>query len=240
MGKPPIKITRNIISYGNLTVKLHIRVSGDKINFHNEFDYAGKRYLKLGNNVYLTMDINNKNDEWDPSNGVMINQYNIFQVIKAMKKVIKNMYDKPLFGKRANGELVAYKDEIKKCIEQVNLIGTNGAILFEPGLVYDENDVSYEGINIHINKTGNVASIPFEIFEGICYSMEKIDLFTYSQTIMNYYTSYYKEDLNNLYNGQTKNVERKSIDFNKPVKEKVESTFARNNKDEEMLFDGLM
>lgn len=240
MGKPPCKITRNIISYGNLTVKIHIRVSGEKVNYHNEFEYAGKKYLKLGNNVYLTMEINNKNEDWDPNNGVIINQYNIFQIIKGMKKVIKSMYEKPLFGKKTNGELIAYKDEIRKCIEQVHLIGTNGAILFEPALIYDENDVSYEGINIHINRTGNTASIPFEIFEGICYSMEKIDLFEYSQMIMNYFTSYYKNELDNESNAHNTNVERKSIDFNKPKPEKVESTFARNNKDEETLFDGLM
>ena len=240
MGKPPQKITRSILAYGNLNIKLHVRVSAENLKYHNEFEFKEKKYLSLGNNVYITMEINNKNEEWNSGNGVMLNQYNIHQVIKAMKKVIKSMYDEPIFGKKKNGELVVYKDEAKKHIEQVNLLTTNGAILFEPGLIYDENDVTYEGRIIHINRTGNTASIPFEVFEGICYTLEKIDLFQYSQLIMNYFTIYYKDELNDFYNGRSnRTYERKTIDFNKGPQEKTESNFSRNGNEEDILFDGL-
>lgn len=234
----PKKITRVILNLKNLVVKLHVKVFDDTGGIHNEFGYNGSKYLKLDNVTFISLDMIDGNT-WSKDKSIIITQNNIYAVVTNMKKIINDIYNENIFANKSDGEIIAYKDMVEKFTRRFTLTGTNQQILLRPGVVYDENEVSYEGIQIYFNKFENKIDLTIDVFESLCYTLEQIDLFTYSQLLVNYYVSYYNKKYNELFNETKQIVQAKpKVQFTKPQEDTTESNF-RKNTDKEVLFSGL-
>lgn len=234
----PKKITRVILNLKNVVVKLHVKVFDDSGGVHNEFSYNGSKYLKLDNIAFLSIDMVD-NNTWSKDKSIIITQNNIHSVVSNMKKIINDIYNENIFANKPDGEIIAYKDMVEKFTRRFTLTGTNQQILLRPGVVYDENELSYEGIQMYFNKLENKVDLPIDIFEALYYTLDRIDLFTYSQLLINYYVSYYNKKYNELFN-ETKQIvpNKPKVQFTKPQEDTTESNF-RKNRDKETLFSGL-
>ena len=236
MNGYPEKITRVIYAYGNLTIKLHVKILDDKNEpLHTEYEYGKKKYLKLDNFVYLTLDIT-ESGQWDQSKSIMITQYNMHVISSAINKVIKDIYNGSMYAMKKNGELIIYKDKVVECTQQVNIVSPPAALLIEPTIVYDDNEIGYEGVNLFINKRENVIQIPIHYLEALKYTLDKIDLFHYSQLLLNYFVSYYGGSNERVFE-RKHNVNRykQNISFDNPNVETTSANFRRPSDDSDIF-----
>jgi hypothetical protein len=190
------KITRTIVQpVRNLILKMHVKLLKEKDgrieNFHNEFNYAGKNYLKLDLQSFMTLEILDKN--WDKDKSILIDQKNIYQIIKGFEKVIDGIYNGKVFALNREGKTVIYSEMAEKNTVKIYNLGNGNRLVITPAIIYDENDLSYEGVVMHVNKTENFVELPIDAFESLYYAIKQTNLFLYSQGLINYYTSCLKK-----------------------------------------------
>ena len=233
----PEKITRTIIRFDNLVLKISVKLKDENNTFHIETYFNEKTYITLNNPGYLIMEIPKHSDQiYDPSRSFLIGQGNIGSAVKAMKSVLKNIYTQEIFALQGN-KVIVYEDMSKKYTEKVSIPRLNQNLLIRPAVIYDENEISYEGVNIYLNNSNNVASLSIEEFENLVYTLEKIDLFVYSQLLVNYVVSFYINKKEKIVTENTiPKSSMKAIEWN--VKENKTSSNYRPKK-EENIFEGL-
>jgi hypothetical protein len=218
-----------------MVIKFHIKIIDDKRNlFEQQSDFKGKKYMRLDPSVFLTLECKDSNKEsaWDASRSVMITSNNISLLIVAMKKVLSAIYTKDVFSMKKNGTIILNSDIANQYIETVQL-NTSNALKIMPSVIYDDNDISYEGVVILVNNNANIISLPIQFYEALIYVLEKIDIFSYSQLLINYVVSRFNIDeiINKepTHSSETQN----RVDFSKPV---IESNKPQKQDD---LFLGL-
>lgn len=199
MGNPPIKITRTLLTFKSMTLKLHVKLKGDNDKFsfkyHIESEYLYQKYLTLNPSVFLSIDVIDKENNYgfDKSKSLIITQKTVFRVIMFFRRLVKSMYTKDLFITKGN-EIILQRD-VAENVKELLQVSQNNAIVGIPAVIYDENEISYEGVHLFINKTSNLIPLTFTELETLLYMLEKVDLFQYSQLLLNYYVSYYRDEL---------------------------------------------
>ena len=237
INKKPEKITRTILNFKNLVLKIHVRIMNDQGSYHSEYEYMNSLYLKLDTNVYLTLEI--MSDEWSKDKTLIITQNNIQGVVNTLKNILHDIYSENIFANKPNGEIIAYKDMVDKFTRKISLYGTSQQMLIRPGVIYDDNEVSYEGAILYINRFENKVELPIELLETLYYTLKEIDLFSYSQLLINYFVSYYKNGNTNLFeNGKKTFIPKPKVNFNDVKEESIVSSYVPNN-DKENLFSGI-
>ena len=229
------KISRTVIQPSKeLLLRMHVRLlrenDGRKENFHKLFEIGGNKYLSLDIQAYLTLEL--KRDEWSIDKWVMINQTNIVHIIKGFKKMLNAIYNEGIFANTKGNKIILYKDKVKEHTQKIFNLGNNNRLMISPAIVYDDNDTSYEGVIIYLNKTDNYTQLPIDAFESLIYSLEKIDIFIYSQEILNYYMSCLKDQKIELQPNVT--TFRQHPILTKP-KEVVTSTIIKTNTDKDFF-----
>lgn len=170
-----------------LRMRFHVRF--DTENMHKEFDYNDKVYASINYVSFITLE-NIANPEMnDLSKSIMITEKNIFSVITMLNAIINRLYKHDIYAYE-NEKLIIYDDEIKKHTIVTRLYG-GGSLMVRPTIVYDENDMSYEGVTLFINNTMNGIDLPIDALESLRYYISKIDFFLYSQALINYHILYY-------------------------------------------------
>lgn len=189
------KISRTILNIQkNLSLKLHVKLvsvdeNGQTRLFHNEYEYEGSNYIKIDNMPFMTLDMREKDIEWDKSHSIMITPMNIVHVVKGMERLLEAIYGDDVFAVDRNDKIVIYKDMVEKHTEKIFNLGMNQRLVLKPAIILDHNDTEMEGVLLYINKPENVVELSIDAFESLLYNLQKIDLFTYSQLLINYYVS---------------------------------------------------
>ena len=228
----PAKITKTIMLLGKLRVRFHVKLDS---NMHNEWDFNQQTYTSLSPISYVTIE-NTDNPGVDTS--VMITPGNIFSLITALNRIVKNIYEQPIYATR-NGKLVMYDDEANKHRVMTQLYG-GGALMFKPTIIYDQNETAYEGITMSINNTDNNVNLSIDQLEAFQYCIGKIDFTIYSQLLINYVVSYYG------YNKDSKKPiqpnRKPVIDWSAPTQqqEHIQTTFTRKKTNEMEELMGLV
>ena len=182
------KISRGIIKLKNLELRLHVNMfSKDKKYYHNEYTYDDKTYIKLTPYTFLTLDMYIEDLDFKDTN-IFISQSSLVQVKNGFKRMLDNIYRQKIFAMR-NNEVITYPDMVKKYTEVIKLVDISKAIVIEPSVVYDENEVSYEGVTIYLNRKDVFTQLPISESESLVYARDKVDLFIYSQLLINYFKS---------------------------------------------------
>jgi len=184
------KISRTIFQpTKNLILKAHVKLSSEKEdvkeNYYTIYNFNGGNYLKINVFPFLTLEISD--NEWSRDKTIMITQSNLFQIVKSFKKLLHNIYKGNVFAMNKNQEIIIYKDKVVEYTEKIYNLGYNQKMIISPAIVYDENDTSYEGVIIYMNTTNNFVTVQIDAFEALVYILEKIDLFVYSQGLLNFY-----------------------------------------------------
>lgn len=222
------KISRVIIEpVKKLRLRMHAKLvnrkEGRKENFHKLFSAPdGGKYLSLDIQSFMTLELTE--GEWDKSKTIIIDQKNIYQIIKGMKKIIDDIYDrdKGIFAIKKNKETVIYKEQAERSTVKLYNLNYNQRMVLTPAIVYDENEVSYEGVVMFMNKSENYVEFPIDAFEALYYCLEKADLFVYSQELVNYFIAALKGE----------KVELKEIEITVKSKKKKHPLAAQNEEPE--------
>lgn len=194
------KITRVIIKPAkNCVLKIHIklvnkRMDGKTENFQNVYINGNDEgTLALDFQSLITLEL--KDGEWEREKTICITQNNIYQLIKGMERVINKFYNEKIFAvKKGTNEIVMYKDKAQECTERIYNLGMNQRMIIQPSIIYDNNDLSYEGVVMYLNKTANFIELPIDAFESLYYALKQINIFEYSQSLLNYYISSVKNE----------------------------------------------
>lgn len=194
MEKPLQKISRVIIQpVRDLQLRIHVKLLNEKDgrveNFHNVFEYGNNKYGKVDLQSFLTLDYSGGDKSNWQSKSIMINQKNIFQVITGFEKMRKAILDDDVFAVNAKGESVIYKKEnAEKSVQRIYNLGNNNRLVISPAIIFDEEaNKTYEGVILYINKTENYVELPIDAFEALYYALKQVNLFVYSQLLVNYY-----------------------------------------------------
>lgn len=238
------KVTRVVIQpTRNLRLRLHAKLlqerEGRKENFHSLYrKETGEGYLTLDVQSFLTLEIIDR-EEWDKSKSILIDQRNIFQIINGFDKCLKAIYNERIFDTRENGDIYAYRDMVDKHTVNLFHLGANGRMVLRPAVIYDSNEVTYEGVALHINKTANVAELPIDAFEALYYALKQVNLFVYSQLMLNYFIASMREDKIELREvkreTKTKKNNKQHPLFHRPTEEMVVNRGVTNETPEEFF-----
>lgn len=230
--KLPEKLTRTILQYPTMILKLHVKLKNDMGMFHNEFSYGHNKYINIIANGYITLEVGKTKDkqDYDPTRSFMIGVGNIGNVVNGLKKVLNNICKHDIFAIQ-NKKIIAYDDMVKKYTEQIITPFINQALLVKPSVIYDENEISYEGVIIYVNNTNNMIQLSISEFENFVYVLEKIDIFSTSQLLLNYYMmSIICKD--KMTNNKKPNTQFKNIDWETDTKMITTSNYNKNESDD--------
>lgn len=236
-SKLPHKIIRPLFQSKELSLRLHVVLYDDQNGgCQYEFKFGNKKYVRLDPSVYLTMDIRKENIEYDRSSSVLIGRGNLHIYRKSFKQMLDNIYNEAIFANKGN-TIISYQDMVDRFTEKIVIPKLNSVTLLRPAVVYDENEVSYEGVNIFINKNENMASLFIDEFETLVDILMSVDLVLYSQSLINYCVSVY-DDITTI--SQPKQIEnqlhqKRLIDWNN-TEPKTESNFRKPTNN---IFEGL-
>lgn len=183
----------------DLQLRIHLKLikerqDGRKENFHNVFTYGDKNYLKVDLQSFFTLEIPGTGSEWAKDKSIVVDQKNIYQLIRGLKKTIDDIYDGGVFAVDKEDNIVIYKDKQEEYTNRIYNLNYNQRIVLTPAIIYDETEVSYEGVIMYINKTANVVEMSIDVLESLYYTLKKADLFVYSQLLLNYYVATLKNE----------------------------------------------
>lgn len=180
----------------DLSLKLHVKLvkenSGRKENFHNIFEVEGNKYLRLDLQSFLTVELTD--GEWSRDKTIVLDQRNIIHFIKGLEKCVNNIYNGGIFAQNKEGDIIIYSDMAEKCTVRIYNLGMNQKVVLKPSIVYDENEVSYEGALLYLNKSSNVVQLTIDSLESFLYNLKQVNLFVYSQLLLNYFVSAIREE----------------------------------------------
>lgn len=222
----PDKISRVLFHTNNFRIRFHVPID----EFHKEFTFNDKSYTTLSISSYITMEILNKGKP-EIGNSIMVTDKNIFSVITATDKIISNLYNEAIYAMNGD-DLIIYSDMAEKH-KVIRSLGT-GAIMYKPVIVYDTNEVSYEGVMLAINNTANSVELTIDHLEALRYCLTKIDFVAYSQLLINYYQSVYGGGAQA--NKVTRNKPRPKIVWDQP-ESTTTATFTRTTDEFGKLID---
>ena len=241
----PEKITRALIKpTENSIVKFHVRLNneynGKETTFHNEFEYNGCTYLKLDVHPFITIEL--IDGEWDKNKSIYLDQKTLYHFNKSGKKILKNIYNENIFAVDNNNRVIIYSDMANTFTEKVFNIGLNQRVLFKPSVYVDINETTYEGVTMFINNSSNFIEFPIDAFESMIHTLTEVNFFSYSQSLINYYTLMYSKQIQNdkrenkisPSKGKGQHI---LFEKHKPDELPTISTFAK--KEEDDLFEGL-
>lgn len=225
----PNKIFRPLFQTKELLLRIHVVFNDEQKSAHNEFTYGNKLYTKLDPFSFLTLEVTKQDGIYDPSTSILIGQGTICMFEKTFSRLLDNIYNQQIFANKGD-RVIAYQDMVNKYTEKLFIPRSNSGIIVKPAVVYDENEVSYEGVAIYINKLDNMASLSINEFEALVYTLKRTDIIAYSQMIMNYYTMYYGFNSENKpYMKKAPQTKSKQIDWSD--KTKTEANFRKSSDD---------
>jgi hypothetical protein len=200
-------------------VRIHLKLvkekDGREENFHSLFTADdGSGYLSLDLQSFLTLEI--KDGAWSPDKSIIVDQRNIYQLIKGIKKSLDGIYNGGVFALNKKGETVMYADMKEKHTQRIYNIGQQQRLVIQPAIVYDDNETTYEGVILFINNSNNYVELPIDAFESLYYTLKQVNFFVYSQVLLQYYISTVKDE----------KIELKNVSMEGKYKKKKKSVFS--------------
>lgn len=182
------KISREILNLGRkLSIKLNVALVGDNnssfINMYAKPNSQTMKGISLSPNAFITFEY--KEGAWSKDKTIIINELNLAKVVKGFKNVHKHVYEGDIFAQNKKGEVVIYADRAKECTVHIGLGNQN--MLLQPAVITDDSGLTYEGVILYINNSENVIELAIDWFDGIIRVLDKIDIFAYSQALLNFY-----------------------------------------------------
>lgn len=113
--------------------------------------------------------------------------------VKAFDDILRILYDEdhdPFYQEK--GRLKTYTPEENQIV-YVDNAGDDNIFELRPAVIVDKDNVEYEGAALSINTSENVGGLVLDELTAIRDILSKIDLFLYSQSLLNFYYIYRKK-----------------------------------------------
>lgn len=223
------KISRELLNLGRkLVIKMNVNLIGENNSyFLNQYarpDGSSAKSISLTPNAFITFEY--KDGAWSKDKSILINELNLVKVVKGFRNMHKNIYNGGIFAQDRNGRVIIYNDRVRECTEAIR-IGVQHMLLV-PAIIEDDGGLTYEGVILYLNNMQNFVELPIDWFEAIIRMLEKVDMFHYSQLLLNFYISY------------AKNIEEMNeVKFIPSKKDKAKQPKSGSLVKDESLFDGL-
>lgn len=176
----------------DIRLRLHIepvRKFNNKVEpLCRQFPYNDKEYASFDFGRYVTLEYTA--GEWARDKSIMITEKNLFTVRSNFRRMVRNLYATDIFVQKKSGELILPKDMEEKYTVPIYDLGMNQYLLLKPTIVTDYDNVTYEGVAIFFNKTGNCCAVSISEFEALVEALNNIDLFLYSHQVLSLYLQY--------------------------------------------------
>lgn len=223
------KISRELLNLGRkLVIKMNVNLVGENNSFFlNQYakpDGSSAKSISLTPNAFITFEY--KDGAWSKDKSILINELNLVKVVKGFRNMHKNIYNGGIFAQDKNGRVVIYSDKARDCTEAIR-VGVQHMLLV-PAIIEDDSGLTYEGVILYMNNMENFVELPIDWFEGIIRVLEKIDMFQYSQLLLNFYITF------------SKNIEKMNeVKIIPSKKDKSSPPKSGSLVKKESLFDGL-
>lgn len=188
-----MKLSRTLFQTKNIRLRIHMYTTNEtkgKVEpFYRKFDFNGSDYMTLDIKSYFTLEC--LNGEWSQDKSMYIDNKGLPHLKRCMKLMLKNLYEEAdMFSVTEYNTPVISSESIKKYTIPIYNLGYNQRLVLQPVVVYDENEVAYEGVSILFNKTVNYSDLTIDEFESLVDIVSDLNLFTYSQQLANFYMIY--------------------------------------------------
>lgn len=111
------------------------------------------------------------------------NQHIIIKAFEQMKKII---YRDDVFYTR-DGLLFTYHIETDMIVKELGAGPNNNFVLYPVVITMEGEDRQYEGVRMYLNGSDIYTDLSIDEFEATLFMLKKIDIFTYSQSLINCY-----------------------------------------------------
>lgn len=189
-------ITRNMFNVNKLVVKLSIRLlNEEEQSAMNDYekkmsDSLSYRFLSLNYFPFIIIDsIDNKGNNWSRDKTIIISNKNFHVIMRGFKKMRDIMYSEDSLFYLSDNKVCMYQLE-KRFIVEVFNAGSKNYLLLHPCIYEDADGLTYEGVRIFINNQSNFIDLPIDDFDCLYDNLKNIDLFLYSQALLNFYIAY--------------------------------------------------
>lgn len=243
-------ITRTIATIGPFRLKMYVPLLKSQnnrpvvVDWTREIDGNGFEHsyfiedysMLVIENIGKTAD---KSLEWRKrSLHMMVKNQHIF--IKAFKDILKILYQEKDIFYMKDGHLHLYQLSEENIVQVFNA-GPNNVFELRPSVIVDEDGEEYEGAILCINETTNFGPLVLDEIHAMAHILERIDIFLYSQALMNFYYSYVSKIEGNkvLIKREEKKKKLFVPKMDNPPLDGVESVTPTVKESEENLFSGL-
>lgn len=182
-----MRISFNLIMQNDDEVAIKSAYKKDGIQkLISKFQMYGNDYLRINPAPYISLDISkagDKSDSWNSGNTVNLNRMGLFILKQELKQIISNMYKEKNLYFIMNGKLMLNNELARNLAKNIRF-PNNNAIRVEYGVISDTDnpDVVYEGVILHLNRTGNFVQmtnreLEFFYHEICSYNMVQLSFF---------------------------------------------------------------
>lgn len=234
-------MTRTICQIGVFKLKMLIMLDNDKEILLD--DYTVERsnaetdhYLSLNYFPMVVIDnIKKGMRSYKRKSSIIMTQRNQHVIISAFEKMRKILYNNDLFYSK-DGHIFTYHIDKEYIVHEYGA-GNNNYIVLYPTVVVDNDEREYEGVRMFFNTTEIFGDLSIDEFEALLGVMKRIDIFTYSQSLLNFYFTY--KDKVVLPDKQPKKKKNLFVVEKHPLEEEsVQSNIVKKDADENLM-DGL-
>lgn len=166
--------------------------------FHTVYENSNGKYITYDVRSYLTLEIKDKSEYWDGTSSIMISPANLFQVLTHISRMIGNIYMEDCFYIDSQNETRVNQDKIDEYTVRAFNLGPTQRMLMYPSVIYEKTEETlYEGATFELNNSRNAFSLAIDVIESFYYTLGKVDFFTYTHVLLDYYFAHvYKEEEN--------------------------------------------
>lgn len=201
------KVGRTIFKINDLIGKISIGLfssEGQSAGI-DIYEFNNDKNINLQYYPLLILDITSKM-QWCRKRSIILNNKTIIHFIRGLKKLI-NLFKNDIYYYNSEKKLCLGALDDSYYIRLLNL-GDNNIVEMYPVIIEDRDFVQYEGARIVFNDVENYVELSYDELISLEDIMKKIDLFTYSQLLINFALLLDKKVLGDIeYSSNNRNIQ---------------------------------
>lgn len=168
-----------------LKVTLNVTISKDGNYAFSKYSNESGDYVTVNPSSRIVMRYITKDVPWEPSQQVVVNQRNIYQLRLGFKKFYRIFQREDLFIYDDFGKI---KELITDSADKVFIPLNNGQIIrLEPCIIYGERNEHYPGVTMVMNKEYNKVGLTIDEFECLFEILSTINIYQSGLTLLQTY-----------------------------------------------------
>lgn len=232
-------LTKHILRVGWLDIKMSIPMHSEKEPLINDYSIAvnatdTNHYISINHFPMVIIECMKKEVKKQGRKKSLImtsnNQNTIVRAFEAMDKILYR--DDVFFTK--DHQLFTYEITEELIVKEYGA-GANNYFVMHPTVVnMVGEDRQYEGVRLYLNGMDISVDLAIDEFEAVLHTLKKIDIFLYSQSMINFYMIY-KDKIEKPEPVEAKRKKLFSVPPPPPEKEEVVSTIVKKDADDDLM-----